>query len=199
VEGDGVLFETLAGEPIEELGVGIEVGLGGREVVGVDPHAVLAEVGHVDPVVQRVRRQLAEAGQRAQRVVLQPSSDRRRAVDEPVDHPLVFLLESGFDSLDRTFTRVRAVDVCVREVLLDGRQRVRVGRRQEWVPQIVLETGRRLRDGDDDAGIDLVLVADVRRVPGVRVVRRDGCRNRRRRAALRPLGKHERLSGRDDT
>ena len=70
----------------------------------MDEQLPVGEAGHLETAVQRVRRQLAQTLQLRQRVVLQPPSLRRRAVDQPVDGPLVLRAEPRLEPLEGPLT-----------------------------------------------------------------------------------------------
>jgi len=154
--------------------VGGQVGFGGRVLAGVDGEAVPLGVGDLDVVVERERRQFAQAPELAERVELHASPGGPRAVGEPGDDPPVFLGEAVGDALAGALPGPGAGELGVGEVLADAVEGNSVARAEDRPPGVVREAAAvagRLPDGDDDAGVDLVLRADVGRVPRVRAVR----------------------------
>lgn len=135
--------------------------------------------GEIDRIVERQRRQVAEALQFRQRVVVQSAALGGLTVHQPVDGQFVLLVEPAAVPFGRTLARPRAAQLGVGEVLAD-RLEVRTGAgRQRRLTDVVCERLVLAPDRGDDARNDLVRVVDGECVLGVGAVRGLGCRNGR--------------------
>ena len=109
-------LDALDADPVSVRRV-IDVHRRRRVVCQVDEQVPVGEAGLLQAVVQRVRCHLDETLQIRQRVVLQPPSLRRQAVDQPVDGPLILRAEPRLELLDGPLTGMGPSQLRVGEVL----------------------------------------------------------------------------------
>ncbi len=176
-EPDRVLGQPLGGDSLDVLGVRVDPGLQRREGLRVDDEfALVADVGHLDPVVQRDRREFAEQPELPERMVVDPTAGGGARVEQAVERVIVLRLEPGRCALDDADTCERSAVPHRREVLADPIERAVVVRGQRWLPNVVPEPAAvALADRRDDARRGLVLRPDVGRVPRLGVVGRYRC------------------------
>jgi hypothetical protein len=185
-ELDRIPREPLAGDALDVVGAGVDPRLQRRERVRVDHElAVVADVGHFDPAVERDRRELAEQPKLTQRVVADPATGGRGRGEQPVEHPLVLRLEARLRPLDSAGAGERTAAAALCEVVANRLQRALVGRRERRLADPVAEPAAvALADRRDDARRGLVLRANVGGVPCLGVVWRDRGRHGRRLVAV---------------